>query len=142
MVAVVKAFNYTGTVQDATIPAGTTSIDIYLWGGAGGGGGSDRHSGGSGAAGHFVKKTSYSVTSNVGDTVQVAVGGSGGGGAGQAPAAGGDAAAPTTSPSTQSPTDPGGKSYQTDGGDGYPGSYPFISGSGGGAGGALSLIHI
>ena len=63
-------------------------------------------------------------------------GGSGGGGAGQAPAAGGDAAAPTTSPSTQSPTDPGGKSYQTDGGDGYPGSYPFISGSGGGAGGA------
>ena len=89
MVAVVKTFNYTGTVQDATIPAGTTSIDIYLWGGAGGCGGSDRHSGGSDAAGHFVKKSSYSDTSNVGDTVQVAVGGSGGGGSGGSSAPGG-----------------------------------------------------
>ena len=41
MVAVVKTFNYTGTLQQATIPPGTTSIDVYLWGGAGGGGGSD-----------------------------------------------------------------------------------------------------
>ena len=63
-------------------------------------------------------------------------GGSGGGGGGSTPGAGGDAAAPTTSPSTQSPTDPGGKSYQTDGGDGYSGGYPHIAGSGGGAGGA------
>jgi len=42
MVAVVKTFNYTGTLQQTTIPAGTTSIDVYLWGGAGGGGGGDR----------------------------------------------------------------------------------------------------
>ena len=41
MVAVVKSFIYTGTLQEATIPAGTTSIDMYLWGGAGGGGGGD-----------------------------------------------------------------------------------------------------
>ena len=40
MVAVVKTFNYTGTLQQATIPPGTTSIDVYLWAGAGGGGGS------------------------------------------------------------------------------------------------------
>ena len=57
MVAIVNTFTYTGTVNDATIPAGTTSIDIYLWGGAGGGGGNDRHAGGSGTAGHFVKKS-------------------------------------------------------------------------------------
>jgi len=37
MVSVVKTFNYTGTLQQATIPPGTTSIDVYLWGGAGGG---------------------------------------------------------------------------------------------------------
>ena len=56
MVAIVNTFTYTGTVQEVTIPAGTTSIDMYLWGGAGGGGGNDRHAGGGGAAGHFVKK--------------------------------------------------------------------------------------
>ena len=39
MVAIVNTFTYTGTVQEVTIPAGTTSIDMYLWGGAGGGGG-------------------------------------------------------------------------------------------------------
>ena len=37
MVAVVNTFIYTGTAQEVTIPAGTTSIDVYLWGGAGGG---------------------------------------------------------------------------------------------------------
>ena len=33
-----NTFNYTGTVKHITIPAGATSIDMYLWGGAGGGG--------------------------------------------------------------------------------------------------------
>ena len=125
MVAVVKTFNYTGTVQDATIPAGTTSIDIYLWGGAGGGGGSDRHSGGSGAAGHFVKKTSYSVTSNVGDTVQVAVGGSGGGGSGGSSAPGGNNGKGKTGYS---------------GGDGGNSGPRGSSGAGGGGGGATTLF--
>ena len=41
MVAIVNKFSYTGTVQEVTIPAGTQSIDIYLWGGAAGGGGPD-----------------------------------------------------------------------------------------------------
>ena len=38
MTTVTKTFNFTGTLQQADIPAGTTSIDIYLWGGAGGAG--------------------------------------------------------------------------------------------------------
>ena len=51
MPTVVKTFNYTGTLQQATIPAGSTSIDVYLWAGAGGGGGSDAGGpGGTGAA--------------------------------------------------------------------------------------------
>ena len=49
MSTVTKTFNYTGTLQQATIPAGTTSIDIYLWGGGGGGGSSD--AGGPGGSG-------------------------------------------------------------------------------------------
>ena len=58
MVAIVRQFNYTGTVQTSTIEPGTQTIDIYLWGGAGGGGGPDDNPGGPGAAGHHVKKTS------------------------------------------------------------------------------------
>ena len=55
MASVVKTFNYTGTLQQANIPPGTTSIDVYLWGGAGGGdggwGGGAGGSGGWGGAG-------------------------------------------------------------------------------------------
>ena len=64
MVAVVKTFNYTGTLQQATIPAGTTSMDVHLWGGAGGGGGSDAGGpGGTGAAGHYVTSSTISISS-------------------------------------------------------------------------------
>ena len=81
MVTVVKTFNYSGTLQQAVIPAGTTSIDVYLWGGGGGGGGSDAGGpGGTGAAGHHVAATSVSMTSNVGKTMTIAVGGGGAGG--------------------------------------------------------------
>ena len=41
MATVTKTFDYSGTLQQATIPPGTTSIDIIIWGGAGGGGGAD-----------------------------------------------------------------------------------------------------
>jgi hypothetical protein len=41
MPAIIKTFLYTGTIQEVEIPAGTTSMDISLWGGAGGGGGGD-----------------------------------------------------------------------------------------------------
>ena len=91
MPTVTKTFTYSGTLQQATIPAGTTSIDIYLWGGAGGAGGADAAGGGgNGAAGHHVKKTAYSVTSNIGDTLEVAVGGGGAGGASGGNANGGN----------------------------------------------------
>ena len=91
MPTVTKTFTFSGTLQQATIPAGTTSIDIYLWGGAGGAGGADAAgAGGNGAAGHHVKKTAYSVTSNVGDTLEVAVGGGGAGGASGSNANGGN----------------------------------------------------
>ena len=82
MTTVTKTFNYTGTLQQADIPAGTTSIDIYLWGGAGGGGSSDAGGpGGPGAAGHHVKKTGLAISSaQINTTLEVAVGGGGGGG--------------------------------------------------------------
>ena len=41
MAAVVNTFLYSGTLRQVVIPAGTQSIDVHLWGGAGGGGGSD-----------------------------------------------------------------------------------------------------
>ena len=82
MPTVIKKFVYSGTLRQVSIPAGTTSVDMYLWGGAGGAGGADAGGpGGNGAAGHHVSKTSYSLTSNVGDTLEVAVGGGGAGGA-------------------------------------------------------------
>ncbi len=127
MVAIVNTFTYTGTVNDATIPAGTTSIDIYLWGGAGGGGGNDRHAGGSGTAGHFVKKTSYSVTSNVGDAIQVAVGGGGGGGSSGGGAPGGTNGKSLTDYS-------GGKG-------GNAGPRPYSGGGGAGGGATVSKIN-
>ena len=126
MVAIVNTFTYTGTVQEVTIPAGTTSIDMYLWGGAGGGGGNDRHAGGGGAAGHFVKKLTYSVTANVGQQLQVAVGGSGGGGSSGGGAPGGTNGKSLTDYS-------GGK-----GGNAGPRPYS----GGGGAGGGATLVTV
>ena len=126
MVAVVNTFIYTGTVQEVTIPAGTTSIDVYLWGGAGGGGGNDRHSGGPGSAGHYLKHTGYSVTANVGQTMQVAVGGGGGGGSSGGGAPGGT----------------NGKSLEdySGGTGGSAGPRPYSGG--GGAGGGATLVRI
>ena len=91
MVAVVKTFNYTGTLQQATIPPGTTSIDVYLWGGAGGGGGSDAGGpGGVGAAGHFLEHTGFAISkAQINTTLEVAVGGGGGGGSSGGGAPGG-----------------------------------------------------
>jgi hypothetical protein len=126
MVAVVKTFNYSGTLQQATIPPGTTSIDVYFWGGAGGGGGSDAGGpGGTGAAGHHVKKIALSISSaQIGTTLEVAVGGGGAGGS-----SGGGA--------------PGGKNGKSkteysggEGGNAGPSPY---SGSGGGGGGATGV---
>jgi hypothetical protein len=91
MATVVKTFNYTGTLQQATIPPGTQSMDVHLWGGAGGGGGGDRAGpGASGSAGHYVTSTSIAISSaQIGTTINVAVGGGGGGGSGGGNAPGG-----------------------------------------------------
>ena len=128
MVAVVKTFNYTGTLQQATIPAGTTSIDVHLWGGAGGGGSSDAGGpGGTGAAGHYVTSSTISISSaQVGTTLEVAVGGGGAGGS-----SGGGAPGGTNGKS---------KTGYSGGRGGNAGPQPY-SGSGGGGGGA-TLVSI
>jgi|TARA_R110000796_G_scaffold9388_4_gene32024 hypothetical protein len=123
MVAVVKTFIYSGLLNKLTIPPGTTSIDVHLWGGAGGGGGSDAGgSGGTGAAGHHVSSSTVSISSSqIGTVMQVAVGGGGAGGTSGTSAAGGT----------------NGKSI-TDysGGQGGAAGPRGNSGSGGGGGGA------
>ena len=123
MVAVVREFHYTGTLQQATIPPGTTSIDVYLWGGAGGGGSSDAGGpGGSGAAGHFLEHTGFAISSaQIGTTLEVAVGGGGAGGS-----SGGGAPGGTNGKS---------KTGYSGGRGGNAGPRPY-SGSGGGGGGA------
>ena len=125
MPTITKTFLYNGLVETVTIPQGTNSIDIYLWGGAGGAGGSDAGGpGGNGAAGHHVKKIGYDVTGNVGETLTIAVGGGGGGGASGGGARGGR----------------NGKSLTgfSGGEGGNAGPQPY-SGSGGGGGGATVL---
>lgn len=125
MVAVVKTLTYTGTKRTIEIPAGTVSVDMYLWGGAGGGGGSDAGGpGGSGAAGHFVYKTAYDVTPL--ETITVAVGGGGANGTSAGGAPGGRNGKSLTGYS-------GGR-----GGNSGPTPY---SGSGG-AGGGASILQI
>jgi len=128
MVAVVKTFNYTGTLQQATIPAGTTSIDVHLWGGAGGGGSSDAGGpGGTGAAGHYVTSSAISISAGqIGTTLEVAVGGGGAGGS-----SGGGAPGGTNGKS---------KTGYSGGRGGNAGPQPY-SGSGGGGGGA-TLVRI
>jgi hypothetical protein len=124
MPTLIKKFQYSGTLNSVTIPAGTTSIDMYLWGGGGAGGGADAGgSGGSGTAGHYVSKTSYSLASNVGDTLEVAVG-AGGGGAGGSANGGANGKGKT------------GFSGGNGGASGPRGS----SGAGGGGGGATTLF--
>jgi hypothetical protein len=123
MATVVRTFNYTGTLQQATVPPGTTSIDVHLWGGAGGGGGGDRGGVGAvGAAGHYVTATSIAISSaQIGQTMNVAVGGGGGGG----------------SNGTAAPGGANGKSITGySGGRGGQSGKSGRSGSGGGAGGA------
>ena len=91
MVAKTHTFAYSGTLNQAVIPAGTTSVDMYLWGGAGGAGGADAGGpGGSGGAGLHVKKLSYAISSSlVGTTVEVGVGGGGAGGGSEEKVGGG-----------------------------------------------------
>ena len=143
MVAVVKTFNYTGTLQQATIPAGTTSIDLYLWGGAGGGGSSDAGGpGGTGAAGHHVKKLTLAIsTAQIDTTIEVAVGGGGGGGSSGGGAPGGTNGKSKTAFSGGRGGNAGPRPYSGSGGGGGGATVVFIDGTeiataGGGGGGA------
>ena len=64
MAVITKTFNYEGGIRIAEVPHGTSTLSMYLWGGAGGGGGSDVGSGGgAGSAGHYVTKTNLDMTS-------------------------------------------------------------------------------
>ena len=52
MPTITKTFNYSGQLQLADLPAGTNSVTMHLWGGAGGCGGPDTAGDGAdGAAG-------------------------------------------------------------------------------------------
>ena len=133
MVAIVNKFSYTGTVQEVTVPPGTISIDVYLWGGAGGGGGPDDNPGGPGTGGHFMKHIGYtgagaaSIASNIGNTLQVAVGGGAGGGSSGGGAPGGH--------NGKSLTDYSG------GTGGSAGPRPYSGGGGGGGGATLVTLN-
>ena len=133
MVAIVNKFSYTGTVQEVTVPPGAISIDVYLWGGAGGGGGPDDNPGGPGTGGHFMKHIGYtgagaaSIASNIGNTLQVAVGGGAGGGSSGGGAPGGV--------NGKSLTDYSG------GRGGNAGPRPFSGGGGGGGGATLVTLN-
>ena len=126
MAAIVNTFLYSGTLQQVVIPVGTQSIDVHLWGGAGAGGGSDAGGpGGTGAAGHAVSSTTISMSSHIGKTLTVAVGGGGAGGSSGGGAPGGA----------------NGKSIAgySGGKGGNAGPQPY-SGSGGGGGGATVVL--
>jgi len=143
MVAKTHTFTHSGTLNQAVIPAGTTSVDMYLWGGAGGAGGADSGGpGGSGAAGHHVKKVTYAIaTSLVGAVVQVGVGGGGAGGGSGTNAPGGTNGKGKTGFSGGNGGTSGPRGGSGAGGGGGGATTVFIDGSavavaGGGGGGA------
>ena len=75
MPTVVKEFTYTGTKQEAIVPAGATSVEFHIWGGGGGGGSGDRAGPGrSGSAGHYVTGT-IDLTGTSGQILSLGVGG-------------------------------------------------------------------
>ena len=75
MPIITKTFTYTGTKQQATIPAGAVSVEYHIWGGGGGGGGGDRAGPGrSGSAGHYVTGT-IDLTGTSGQVLALGVGG-------------------------------------------------------------------
>ena len=127
MPTVVKTFIFTGTTQQVTIPAGTISMDISIWGGGGGGGGADSAGPGRpGAAGHYVTASAIDLRPYVGQTLTVGVGGGGAGGQSHTQGSGGGT---------------NGKSLTgySGGRGGNPGPTPR-SGAGGGGGGATVIL--
>lgn len=70
-------FNYTGNIQNWTVPAGVCEIKIQAWGAGGGGGGADSWSPGSGGNGGYAEGI---FIVNSGDILDIYVGGGGQGG--------------------------------------------------------------
>ena len=126
MTKIVKTFEYTGKLAIADLPHGVTTMDIYLWGGAGGKGGGDyAGAGADGAAGHYVQATGIDVRAYSGvKKIAVAVGGAGGDGTEGSGAQGGNNGKSLTGYS---------------GGDGGKSGTTGTSGSGGGGGGATTV---
>lgn len=118
-------FTYDGVKWTGTIPAGAISMKVYLWGGGGGGGAQETSgSDGYGAAGHYATHEVIDLTSYVGETITIGVGGGGAGGSNGGGIAGGSNGRSLSGFS-------GGKG----GASGPNGS----SGSGGGGGGATVI---
>lgn len=127
MPTITQNFLYNGRAQIATIPAGATQLEFFMWGGGGGGGGGDASGPGRpGAAGHYVHGVINlnSPVNYVGNTISVVVGSGGSAGSSGGGAPGGS----------------GGQSLTgySGGVGGTSGPRPY-SGAGGGGGGA-SLI--
>ncbi len=75
MPTVTKVFTFTGTKQEAIMPAGAVSVEFHIWGGGGGGGGGDAAGPGrSGSAGHYVTGT-IDLTGTSGQVLALGVGG-------------------------------------------------------------------
>jgi hypothetical protein len=123
---IVKTFEYTGKLAIADLPFGVTTMDVYLWGGAGGKGGGDfAGEGADGAAGHYVQATSIDMRAYAGvKKIAVAVGGAGGDGTEGSGAFGGANGKSLTGYS---------------GGEGGKSGTTGTSGSGGGGGGATTV---
>jgi hypothetical protein len=80
-------YNYTGSTQSYTVPAGYTNINVILTGGGGGGGGAiNGYTGGSGGSGGYVSGT---LTVTPGQVLTITVAGGGGGETSAASVAGG-----------------------------------------------------
>lgn len=71
----VSIYNYTGSAQTYTVPAGVTSINVWIWGA--GGAGADRTGGGNGGAGGSGAFVKGSLAVTPGQVLQIVVGGRG-----------------------------------------------------------------
>lgn len=78
-------YNYTGVVQNYTVPCNVDSISVKAWGGGGGGGGADSRSNNPGGQGGYGGGGAYAnsvLPVNPGDVIKIYVGGGGAGGTG------------------------------------------------------------
>ncbi len=127
MPTITKTFNYSGQLQIADLPAGTNSVTMHLWGGAGGCGGPDTAGDGAdGGAGHYVTVTDLDISAYAG-VKKIAVG------------VGGGAEAGGMGQDTDGGRNGQGLTGYSGGDGGSSGRGSGVSGSGGGGGGATTV---